>query len=49
MKVGHILYLYGYQIQLSHSFYADPPEFNIIPTLKLPDHEPEYEEEHTIV
>ena len=49
MKVGHILYIYAKPIPGEHSFYADPPEFNIIPTLKLPDHEPEYEEEHTIV
>lgn len=49
MKAGHILYIYGYQIQLTHSFYADPPEFNIIPILTPPDLQAEIQEEHNIV
>ena len=49
MKVGHILYVYAKPIPGEHSFYADPPEFNIIPILTPPDLEAEIQEEHNLV
>lgn len=49
MLAGHILYIYGYQITVQHSFWGDPPETLTVDLKDIPDAEAEHEEEHGIV